>query len=180
MHIETDRLIIRDFVHTDHEALWAIFGDAETMRHVQPYTEDETKEFLKSFCIQREPRGAYAAVMKDPDQLIGYLLFANKQEPEIYEIGWIFNRQHWGKGLAYEASKALIDYGFRTLKLHRVFAQTDEPVKSLGLMRKLGMKLDGVMRKESKQTDGTWKDLYICAILEEDYFHESTDLLHKL
>ena len=54
------------------------------------------------------------------------------------------------------------------MNLHRIVAETDDPLKSLGLMKKLGMRVEGVFRKHSKQPDG-WRDLYWCGILKEEY-----------
>ena len=60
-HIETPRLLVRDFTLEDAADLHEIFGDAETMRNCEPaYDFEKTKAFLVSFCIGR--RGALAAV----------------------------------------------------------------------------------------------------------------------
>lgn len=52
MHIETPRMIIRDFTPEDAADLHDIFGDDETMENCEPaYDFEKTKEFLTSFCI---------------------------------------------------------------------------------------------------------------------------------
>ena len=59
MHLETNRLVIRDFYPGDTEALHRILGDAETMKYLEPpYSFDKTEAFLHSFCIARN--GAFA------------------------------------------------------------------------------------------------------------------------
>ena len=170
MHLETERMILREFTYGDADALQAIFGDEETMRNTEPvYSLDKTKDFLKTFCIEREPKGAYAAVHKETGQLIGYVLFKPLDYPEIYEIGWIFNRNYWRRGYASEIVAALIEYGFSVMKLHKICAEAIDVEKSVPLMKKLGMTCEGVQRKHTKDNDGIWRDLHWYAILAEDY-----------
>lgn len=167
MHIETERLIIRDFAPDDAQALQEIFGDAETMKFCEPaYEPEKTREFLETFCIGR--RGAVAATLKDGGQLIGYILF-KEYEPEVYEIGWIFNRKFWRMGYAYEACRAVVDYGFRTAGAHKLFAEAIDGVKSVGLMKKLGMRHEGTQRSQTRDNDGNWADLYFYGLLRDEY-----------
>lgn len=50
--IETERLVIRNFISDDANALYDILGDAETMKNCEPaYDFEKTKDFLHSFCI---------------------------------------------------------------------------------------------------------------------------------
>ena len=169
MHLETCRMIIRNFILDDLNDLYEIFSDTETMRFVEPpYSRDRTRCFLETFCIQRNPPGAYAAVERSSGKMIGYILFKQIDDPEIYEIGWIFNRAFWGKGYAYESCLAMIKYGFNTLNLHKICAETVDPAKSLNLMKKLGMKLEGIIRQQSKQPDNTWQDIYWAGIIRAD------------
>ncbi len=142
MRFETERLIIRNFTPEDAKDLHEILGDGETMLFCEPpYDFDKTKAFLESFCIMR--RGAVAAVEKRSQKMIGYILF-NEMEAGIYEMGWFLNRSYWRKGYAYEACKAVIKYAFCDLNAHKIFAETSDGVKSVGLMKKLGMTFEGI------------------------------------
>ncbi len=165
--IETARLIIRNFIPDDADDLYEILGDTETMKNCEPaYDLQKTKEFLHSFCIGKN--GAVAAVHKQSQKVIGYILF-NEIEPSIYEMGWFINRNYWRQGYAYEACKAVIDYAFCELDAHKVFAEAIDGVKSVGLMQKLGMKLEGVQRSQTKDNDGNWVDLYFYGLLREEW-----------
>lgn len=166
MYIETQRMIIRDFVPKDAADLHEILGDDETMEHCEPaYDFEKTKEFLTSFCIER--RGAVAAVHKESEKLIGYILF-NEQEYGVYEMGWFFNRSFWRHGYAYESCKAVIDYAFGELGAHKIFAETIDAERSAGLMQKLGMRLEGIQRSQTKDLSGNWRDLYFYGLLKDD------------
>ena len=170
MYIETPRMIIRDFMSEDAADLHDIFGDEKCMENCEPaYDFEKTKEFLTSFCIGRN--GAVAAV--HDGKVIGYILF-KEYEPEVYEMGWIFNRNYWRQGLAFEACKAVMDYAFETLNAHKIFAEAIDTVKSVGLMQKLGMQLEGIQRSQTRDNHGAWADLYIYGLLEDDWRKSSS------
>jgi len=167
MHIETLRMIIRDFKPEDAADLHDIFGDEETMKNCEPaYDFEKTKEFLSSFCIGR--KGAVAVVHKESGKMMGYILF-NEADEGVYEMGWIYNRNFWRQGYAYESCKAVIDYAFRDLKVHKVFAEAIDAVKSVGLMQKLGMQLEGIQRSQTRDSHGNLADLYLYGLLEADW-----------
>ena len=165
--IHTERLVIRPFEATDAQALQAILGDAETMAFLEPpYDLARTEKFLRDFCIGRQ--GAMAAALRETGQVIGYLLF-NALEEGVYELGWIFHRAFWRQGYAYEATRALTRRAFEELQAHKVVAETIDPVKSVGLMKKLGMRLEGVQRLHTKDNEGRWRDLHLYGLLRDEY-----------
>lgn len=167
MNIETPRMIIRDFTPEDAADLHEIFGDEETMKNCEPaYDFEKTKGFLTSFCIGR--KGAVAAVHKESNKVIGYILF-NEADEGVYEMGWIYNRSFWRQGYAYESCKAVIDYAFTEKKAHKVFAEAIDTMKSVSLMQKLGMQLEGIQRSQTKDNHGNWADLYFYGLLEDDW-----------
>ena len=168
MRLETDRLIVRDFAMDDLPALWDIFRDEKAMEHLAPMTEGETEEFLRSFCVERTPPGGFAAQLKDGG-LAGYVLFNQVDAPGIYELGWVFRRDCWGRGLAREASMALLNYAFTVLNAHKISAQTEDTARAAPLLERLGMVREGIFRQHSLGRDGLWKDIHWYGLLREEY-----------
>lgn len=167
MRLDTQRMLIRNFIPEDVADLQDILGDDETMENCEPaYSLEKTKDFLASFCIGR--KGALAAVLKESGKLVGYILFC-RFDGGVYEMGWIFNRSFWRQGYACEACRAVIDYAFGELKAHKIFAETIDTVKSVGLMRKLGMRPEGIQRSQTRDCCGGWADRYLYGMLEEDW-----------
>lgn len=165
MNIETTRLFVRDFLMDDVSDLYEILGDEETMKYCEPaYDFEKTKKFLTEFCIRRS--GAVAAVHKESGKMIGYILF-NEFEKDVYEMGWFFNRGYWRQGYAFECCNAVIDYAFDHLQAHKIFAETIDSVKSVALMKKLGMRLEGVQRSQTRDSYGNWVDLHYYGLLED-------------
>lgn len=166
MRIETPRMYIRDFNPKDAYDLHEILGDSETMKNCEPaYTFEKTQSFLKEFCIEKS--GAFAAVLKASQKVIGYILFKPWEE-DVYEIGWIFNKKYWRNGYAYESCSAVINYGFHDMGLHKVVAETTDRAKSVGLMEKLGMQCEGVQRSQTRDDKGNWADLYLYGLLKDE------------
>ncbi len=167
LELYTTRLLIRNFTLSDATDLYEILGDRETMKNCEPaYTPEQTSEFLERFCINK--KGAVAAADKQSGKVIGYILF-NEQCSGVYEIGWFFNRNFWHQGYAYEACQALINYAFSQKRIHKVFAETIDLVKSVPLMEKLGMQREGVQRSHIKDYAGKWADFYLYGLLKEDW-----------
>lgn len=168
MRLETDRLVIRSFTMDDLPALWDVFGDEETMAHMAPMTRGDTERFLREFCVERTPPGAFAVQLREAG-LVGYVLFNQVDAPGIYELGWVLRRELWGMGLAREASRALLEYAFTALDAHKVIAQTEDAVRAVPLLEGLGMVREGLQRRHGLGRDGTWKDIYWYGLLGEEY-----------
>lgn len=170
MKLETTRLILRDYRPEDLRDLHAIVSDEETMRFSQkPCTLKETQALLNLFL---EKKIACAVELKETGRLIGHLLFSQlpQEEDGIYEMGWFFNRNYWHRGYALESCRVLMAYGFEALHLHKIMAETIDPVASGALAKKLGMVLEGTFHAQTKAPDGTWADVYwygICNPQEE-------------
>ena len=170
MLFRTKRLILRPYSPDDEADLHEIFSDPLVMEHCEPsYTPEQTQAALSCFL---EKDLAYAVVRAKDRKVIGHLLFHQlpMEEKGIYEMGWFFHRSFWRQGYAYEACSAMIDYGFRTLHLHKICAETIAPVRSVALMKKLGMSHEGTFRSHTRTPGGEWADVYwyaICNPMEE-------------
>ncbi len=165
MKIATTRLIIRDYTPADWQDLLEIFSDPEVMKYCEPvYDAAGTRNALELF-IKKSI--AYAVTLANTGKVIGHVLFAQLPDAAegIYEIGWFFNRAYWRRGYAFEAAQALIQYGFEQLKLHKITAETIDPVHSGALAQKLGMAWEGTFCSHIKAPNGRWADLYWYGIL---------------
>ena len=77
--------------------------------------------------------------------------------------------EFWGKGIAGEASKLLINYGFTELNLHKIYSGVFTPNKrSLRAAEKLGFEKEGVL-KEEMYVDGQYHDIHKFALFKRDW-----------
>jgi len=174
MILETQRLILREFTPDDREDIHVYASNPLVVQYTiwGPNTKEDTQDYLNRVLEMQnqDPRQEYelAVVMKDTEQLIGGCgIYASK--PAQGEIGYCFDPAYWGKGFATEAADRLLEFGFRELGLHRIFA-TCRPgnLGSAKVMQKLGMKYEGHIR-EHMWHKGKWNDSYQYSILENEY-----------
>jgi len=166
--LETRRLVIRKFEKEDWKQLYEYASDPEVRRYIPngAYTEEEAQKFVKENMGDRPEK--FAVVLKSENKLIGHMYFHNWFAPQTYEIGWVFNKAYQNNGYATEAAKALVDYGFEVLKLHRIIATCQpENYPSWRVAEKIGMTKEAHNRKCILTDDGWWDELFY-AILEED------------
>jgi len=77
--------------------------------------------------------------------------------------------EYWGKGIAGEASKLMINYGFTELNLHKILSGVFTPNKrSLRAAEKLGFEKEGVL-KEEMYVDGQYHDVHRFALFKRDW-----------
>ena len=134
--LRTERLLLRGFVLNDLDALAAIFADPEVMRFIRcgARTYAQTKEHLACYIREWDTRGygVWAVTARDdsneiamPDArgglggpaLLGICGFVARAE-----LGYILSRAAWGRGLATEAARACLRFGFDTLGFDEIGA----------------------------------------------------------
>jgi ribosomal-protein-alanine N-acetyltransferase len=173
--LETNRLILRDFELYDFEAFFATSRDPE-YNHF--YSEEETtRKFWKGIFERilssktEQVRMSYQVAIVFPSgELIGTCgVRTEDQENQQASFGCAIAKSYWGMGLAFEASQRIIDFGFSTLPLHRIFAETNsENTRARSLAEHLGMSLEGELR-ENRFFRGRWWNTAIYSILEDQW-----------
>ncbi|MDO4670360.1 MAG: GNAT family N-acetyltransferase [Aerococcus sp.] len=123
--IETKRLYLRQLEARDFSALCTILQDDETMTAYEgAFTKAEVSEWLDRQLVRYEEwgMGLWAVILKEEERLIGQcgLTWQPRQESEVLEIGYLFNRSYWHHGYATEAAIACKAYAFETLAAHEV------------------------------------------------------------
>jgi [ribosomal protein S5]-alanine N-acetyltransferase len=126
-------------------------------------TMDETREFIEKL-IKREEEGThlYASVMlKSTDTLIGtVMLFNFDKEANKAEIGYVFNKDCWGKGYGSESIALVNEFAFESLKLHKVHASVvDANIGSARVLEKNGYELEGRLKHHFFIEDKFYDDL---------------------
>ena len=175
MRIETERLVLREFGPYDLELTHAYGSDMRNLQYVLwgPNTLEDSFRFLaKAIRHAREiPRLSYdfAVEEKDSGRFIGNCGISMDENHANGELEYVIDHAFWGKGYATEFTKALIQFGFTQLKLHRIFATCDtRNTASLRVMEKNHMRLEGTFLK-CRQGHGGWFDQYVCAILADEW-----------
>jgi RimJ/RimL family protein N-acetyltransferase len=150
--VETERLRLRPWRAADDlPALAAVNADAEVMRWVapnRPLRADESAALLERVEAHWREHGYGLWAVEPRANGAGCIGFAGLAIPSFLpevlpavEAGWRLDRAWWGRGLATEAARASIAYGFDTLGLRSVVSIIDAAnERSLRVAEKLGMR----------------------------------------
>ena len=111
---------------------------------------EETTEFVKTM-ISREEADThlYASVaLKATDEVIGTVMLFNFDKiANKAEVGYVFHKNHWGKGYGSESLSLVSNYAFECLKLHKLHATvTDANIGSAKILEKNGFNLEGNLK----------------------------------
>jgi len=160
--IETQRLLLREFVPEDVDALARILSDAETMRYYPaPLERSGVEQWIERNRLRYVQDGhrLWAMIQKSSGELIGDcgLIHQVVDGEEEIEIGYHVRRDLWGQGCAAEAASACRDYGFSQLAAeHLISLIRPENQPSQRVAEKIGMEL-------WKQV--LWRDLPHCVYM---------------
>lgn len=148
--IETPRLIIRDHIEQDIDSLHLLLSDEKAMYYIpdlKTTTLDESKENLyeaiKESKLENRRKYFFAITMKETKDYIGEVGFTitiDCPQGKVATLGYFILEKYWGKGIATEATKAVIDYGFfhvGIIKFEVGCVKNNAP--SENIMKKLGM-----------------------------------------
>lgn len=168
------KIFLRGLEKNDLENLSFWLSDSSITRFLQQGERPHTIETLQK---------NYDVESKD-DHQISFAIIDKKSKKHIgwtglYSINWISryaemrifvgDKKFWKKGVATEAQKLLIEYGFDKLNLHRIFAGTNMECKGeQGALQKLFMKKEGVSR-DAMFRNGKYYDIIHFGILENEY-----------
>lgn len=173
--LETDRLTLRGMRVSDAADMYAYAKRPSVTEYLtwEPHaSETETRDYLV-YVGQRYRTGDFydwALVSRADGHMIGTCGFTSFNCPaDSAEIGYVLNPAYQGQGLATEAVRRVLRFGFEELSLHRIeahFIQGNDA--SRRLMERVGMTFEGYAR-ESMKIKGRYRTIGTCAILRGEF-----------
>jgi [ribosomal protein S5]-alanine N-acetyltransferase len=148
--IRTDRLLLRPWAFGDVADVLAFADDAEWSRYLpvpQPYSEADARKFIAAqVLLDRQVHASWA--IEHERRVLGGVNVRFSAERRIGELGYSIARPWWGRGLATEAARAVVDATFGALpEFARMRAMADaRNAASLRVLEKIGMRREGVLR----------------------------------
>ena len=173
---ETKRLIIRRFKMEDAFDIYESCNDFEvaktTLGIPWPYTIEMAEGWIGKLGPREEAGSSYEfaiCLKENPNKIIGCIALTDvNPKAKRAEMGYWVNRKHWRKGIATEAAKFMINFGFDTLGLHSIIARYFDINPASGrVMEKSGMKYVGTIRDHEFRFDKYYNVGYY-EILESD------------
>jgi ribosomal-protein-alanine N-acetyltransferase len=142
--LTTERITLRRFTPEDAPMLSTLLGDDDVMRYsvIGALSKERITEHLAGWIAHYAEHGygIWAAVYEN--QVIGFCCIDWKMVDgrEQIQLSYRFNKQFWGKGLAYEAAASVCDRAFNELGITRIICLIDpQNDKSIALAKRLGM-----------------------------------------
>lgn len=136
----------------DAEALLAVYGDVETMQHLNselPRTVAEAREWVQTkidLFADDDQLSLWTVIHNESGRIVGDVGLQHEDygSGPVVGLGGRGNRQFWRKGLGIEAASAAIAAGFEQLNLGAIGAETrPENLPAQALLTKLGMRPAG-------------------------------------
>ncbi|APU21218.1 GNAT family N-acetyltransferase [Actinoalloteichus sp. GBA129-24] len=175
IHLAGPRLVLRDFLDSDVDAVHAFAGDPEVTRFTDwgPNSPEDSRAFVADAVAQARESSrtefSLAAVDVTSGVLIGSAAVGiTSRTHRQGELGYVVHRDHWGRGLATEATTMLLTFGFHRLGLRRI-AATCHPdnIASARVLQKAGLRPEGRLRS-NLHVRGAWRDSLLFAALDDD------------
>lgn len=133
----------------------------ETKAIIKSWLEEHQLDQIKNYTFTIETQSSQAFI-----GLFGLKLGSEKLKRA--EVWYKLHPQFWNKGYATESLKAVINFGFESLHLHRIEAGCAvDNIASIKVLEKAGMLREGRRRQILPLKSG-WSDNFEYAILETD------------
>ncbi|REJ76341.1 MAG: N-acetyltransferase [Acidobacteria bacterium] len=146
--VKTERLSMRPFTEDDLEWMIGHRTDAEVARYLgglELQTPSFVEKRLKLYigCYRELGLSMCLTSLRDNGRPVGISGLKPLDKTGEIELGYSFDKDQWGKGLATEAALAWLDFGFRESGLERIVAVAEpENSASIRVMEKVGMKFE--------------------------------------
>ena len=139
------------------------FGRMMAIPH--PYPEGGAAAWIAT----TKPGREFAIELRETGELVGGIAINHEHERGRAQIGYWCAIEHWGRGYATEAVRAVIDHAFRDLGVNRVHARcyADNPA-SRRVLEKAGMTHEGTLRQHSFRVD-RFADELLFGILRSEW-----------
>ena len=159
---KTERLIIRRFSADDANDVYFCCNDFEvaktTLGLLWPYTYEIASKWVSTRNEKEEEKVAYEYAIcfkENPNKVIGCIALTDiNPRAKRAEMGYWVGRKYWNQGIATEAAKGMIEFGFKKLGLHSIIARYFEINPASGrVMKKCGMTYVGTIRDHEYRFD---------------------------
>lgn len=174
--LETERLLLRELVLGDAADVLEFRGDA----YVQRYNMEPLKTIAEAKMEIRRTHASFAEqdsiswaiVLREEHKVVGGIgLSAWSRRHRKVEVGYDLTRAYWGRGLASEALRRVLQFAFSEMNVNRIYAGTiADNQESVRMLQRNGFTREGTRRQSSWEDDGTFHDSALYGLLREEFY----------
>lgn len=167
IHIETERLFLRPYQPGDGILYYQT--SQRNKKHLAQYesgnvlmlidSEEEAERAIERLIASWDAGEAFflGAFLKETGEFVAqiYIGLSNRQLPE-YELGYIVDVDHEGKGFITEATVAALRFVFEQLGAQRIRLECDDTnLRSRKVAERCGFVQEGHIRENRRNVDGS-------------------------
>ena len=174
--LRTTRLFLRQFQPSDADTVHRLAGVKEVAAGTWLPQPSDLEAAAKWIAQQQESFAAgnaitFAIVLIEEEQLIGSIGMEIAREHQLARLSYWLGTHYWNQGYCTEAVRAVLDYGFTRLSLHRIYAPHFHNNPASGrVLRKVGMTYEGRMREHYIRF-GQFVDVEIYGMLRKEFLN---------
>ena len=168
------RVRLRTLNISDAKAIYEYLKDGEVSKWTlipQPYKRIDALKFVLKSQYKRMLKKEYVfgIILKETNHLVGVISLLNiNWSNKNAELGYWLGKEYWGRGLTTEAIDLILNFAFKELNLHRIYAYVfEENIASRRVLEKNSFKLEG-MRRGVKYLRNKWRNDLMFGILNGD------------
>lgn len=178
--LTTERLTLCKIIPEHAADMYEYSCDSEVTRYLtwSPHSSlKETERYIK--LLQRKYEDGtfndWGLIFKETGKFIGTCGYTSFDKTENKgEVGYVLAKDFWGKGLAAEAVKAVMQFGFETFGLDSFCAKHMEGNDASGrVMQKCGMKFEAMYR-HSMFIKGEFKNIVVYNITRDEFYKHNS------
>lgn len=167
--------VLRCLEPDDVGAVHNLISRVDVVRHMllPVCSREESEKFVRDALLE-SPSGPWRSIVRaicdgPRGRLLGLCGVVILRDAEEGEIWYLVEPPSWGKGIATQAVKCLLDLGFGELGLHRIWATClPENPASARVLEKAGMRKEGFL-VENLKIHGVWKSSSLYAVLSGEW-----------
>lgn len=151
--MEAERLVLRRLAVEDADFIRELLNEPSFLRNIGDRgvrTSEDASRYILNGPVESYAKfgfGLYLVALKETDTAIGICGLLKREALEDVDIGFAFLPKFWGKGYAYEAASAVMEYGRAVLGLKRIVAITaPHNEASIRVLRKMGMRFERMVQ----------------------------------
>ena len=170
-HLETERLLLREFRITDVEGMFELDSNPKVHQYLGKKTiktKEEAKRMIDFILKQYKENGIgrFAVIEKSSGNFIGWSgLKLNKGTKEslngfqdFIDIGYRFIPKYWKNGYGLESAIACLEYGFKTMNLDIIYGAAEiGNIGSNKILQKIGLQFVNEFKEDNELVN--WYEL---------------------
>ncbi|MEW6129364.1 MAG: GNAT family N-acetyltransferase [Acidobacteriota bacterium] len=151
--LQTERLNLRQLTIDDGEFIVELLNQPSFIQNIGDRgvrTLDDAHQYILTGPVASYEKfgfGLYLVELRESATAIGLCGLLKREALDDVDIGYAYLPAHWGKGYAFEAASAVLNYGKNMHGLNRVVAVVSpDNYGSIKVLEKLGLKFERMVQ----------------------------------